>query len=152
MITDKELLEGIRLRISGKTWDEAGKAVFYTGQALKRAAQKRLFQDGRAIKGIGHLDNVRCWVRVHDISIEEFAARMGYCPQYLSRVLNGRCPMPKLFLERLKEVTGLTEEEISVYKGKKIALDGKKGFRQGHKEKDHLKHTTSGGECQWENS
>ena len=132
-MSDLEILKGCEERLKGKTWNEAGKVIGYTGGALRGAVLEYIVRTTNRKRGSGRYTNVRHWMVRNGVGTHEFASMLGYGHSHISLILTGANPMPDTVLEQIQKVTGLTREEILVFEEKKKAPSGAKAETGAHK-------------------
>lgn len=114
MTTREMVAEAVELRFRGMTWDEIGEEFGYTGHGIYMIVKKFIFGDPKTRKGVGRYTYVNGWTRRNGVTLTELSRMLGYDKHYVSLILRGDKPMPKPFLEKLSEVTGLKPDEILV--------------------------------------
>ena len=111
MLSDEEVLEAVRIRLKNGRWKDAGDALGMSVSGIYAAVYERIFAEKRA-RGADLYPNVRRWMLESHVSYEDLAANAGYAIATVKEQLNGRSRMSEALARTIRELSGMSEEEI----------------------------------------
>lgn len=110
-MTDLERKRAFALRLQGKSWSEIGQDLSYSESTVRQDLE-------RCLRGRNHqVETVypalrSCIRREFGGSVRAFARACGLPPRVLYGVLPGDKPMSADCVERIRAVTGLSEDQL----------------------------------------
>ena len=113
-MTDKEILTACQMRMDGRTWEEIGEALSYSGNNVQQNVKRRVFS-GHAGKVKSIHPHVRSWMRREGISCVMLAEETGVTRDTVYKNLQ-RVKINRVLEKAICRMSGLTPEEVQYVK------------------------------------
>ena len=121
-MTNQELQKAFIMRLNGKTYEEISKELYYSASSIRDSLDSIVHNGPRVCSTVyPRLNDCIAWN--YGGMVMKFAYACGIRASTMYALLNGRMPLTPTHLMKIKQATGLTEEEILTRKEPTHGLD-----------------------------